>query len=84
MYAFRMSKLDGSLLLKKWLEDTGRKANWAASAVPINRSHFHQWLNGTYTPRAVYRIRIAEITGGAVPAESWGNAANQIDDGDAA
>lgn len=66
-----MSKNIGKTLLKKWLEDTGRKANWAASSIPVNRSHFHQWLNGSYTPRTVYRIRIAEITDGAVPVDSW-------------
>lgn len=67
-----MDQKHGKELLADWLKDTGRKVNWAAGQIPVNRSHFHQWLNGSYTPRPVYRLRINEITDGAVPVDSWG------------
>tara|TARA_R110000744_G_C19016694_1_gene523690 strand:- start:328 stop:534 length:207 start_codon:yes stop_codon:yes gene_type:complete len=57
--------------LNEWLKDGGRKVSWLASAIPVNRSHLHQWLNGNHTPREVYRHRIAEITGGAVHVSGW-------------
>ena len=61
----------GASLLRDWIAKTGRKASWVASQIPVNRSHLHQWLNGKHTPRDVYRIRISEVTGGAVPVDSW-------------
>lgn len=57
--------------LKDWIKSEGRKVTWLADTIPVNRSHLHQWLNGTYIPREVYRIRIAEITKGAVPVSGW-------------
>lgn len=78
---------NGQVLLKKWLEDTGRKVNWAAGQIPVNRSHFHMWLNGTHTPQALYRQRIQDLTEGAVPVESWEQEASQAGEdrrGDAA
>ena len=66
-----MENKHGKELLREWLDSTGRKVGWAAAQLPVNRSHFHQWLNGTYTPREVYRIRICEVTSGAVPVDSW-------------
>ena len=62
----------GANLLNEWLTDTGRKITWFASVVPANRSLVHQWLNGKHHPRAIYRNRIDDITGGAVPADSGG------------
>lgn len=66
-----MDKSTGARLLRKWVDDTGRKVAWVAAQVPVNRSHVHQWLNGKHTPRAVYRIRIEDLTDGAVPRHSW-------------
>jgi predicted GIY-YIG superfamily endonuclease len=60
-----------ALLLRKWMEKEGRFTKWLAETIPVNRSHLHQWLNEKHTPRMVYRLRIAEITGGDVPAWSW-------------
>lgn len=71
LYGLIMDKKTGPKLLAEWLKDTGRKAKWAALTVPVNRSHFHMWLNGTHTPRAIYRERLAEMTDGAVPVDSW-------------
>ena len=73
VYGLGMKK-SGATLLRDWIAKTGRKATWVASEIPVNRSHLHQWLNGKYTPRDVYRIRIFEVTGGAVPVDSWGDA----------
>ena len=58
-------------LLRDWIKREGRKVKWLAETIPVNRSHLHQWLNEKHTPRMVYRLRIAEITGGDVPAWSW-------------
>jgi DNA-binding transcriptional regulator YdaS (Cro superfamily) len=57
--------------LRDWLDSGGRKITWLADAIPVNRSHLHQWLNGRHMPREVYRRRIEEITDGAVLPEDW-------------
>jgi hypothetical protein len=75
----RGMKTSGAQKLRAWIDGTGRKIRWLASEIPVDRSHLHQWLNGTYTPRRVYRIRIAEVTGGAVPVDSWNEGGNAID-----
>jgi hypothetical protein len=58
-------------LLRLWAMREGRKLSWLAGQIPVNQSDLSRWLNGHCAPRRIFRMRIAEVTGGAVPVEAW-------------
>lgn len=49
--------------IRKWAEDGGRKLGWIADKVPVAKSSMSRWMQGNITPGAIYRNRLAEITG---------------------
>lgn len=50
-------------LIREWADRDGRKLAWVASHVPVASSSFSRWMTGRVIPSAVYRHRIADITG---------------------
>ncbi|MCU0801589.1 MAG: hypothetical protein MUD11_07410 [Rhodobacteraceae bacterium] len=58
-------------MLKLWAMREGRKLGWVAGQIPVNQADLSRWINGKVKPRRIYRIRIAELTRGAVPVEAW-------------
>lgn len=67
-------------LIREWADRDGRKLAWVASHVPVASSSFSRWMTGRVIPSAVYRHRIADITG----IEDARDAANWIAAGDLA
>ncbi len=49
--------------IRDWCDKDGRKLRWIAHQVPVAASSFSRWMSGRITPSAVYRHRIADITG---------------------
>ena len=59
--------------IRKWADSGGRKMGWIASALPVNQSTFSRWMMGHAIPSAVYRNRLADVTGIEIAREkeSW-------------
>ncbi|MDI9407778.1 MAG: hypothetical protein QM523_00860 [Candidatus Pacebacteria bacterium] len=53
-------------LIKQWLANDGRKASWLAEKVGASRPTMSGWLNQGVLPIAIYRAKLAEVTGLAV------------------
>jgi len=49
--------------IRQWAADGGRKLGWIADQVPVAKSSFSRWMLNNITPGAIYRNRLAEITG---------------------
>lgn len=49
--------------IRNWADSGGRKLGWLALNVPVNPSTMSRWMTGRAIPSAVYRNRIADITG---------------------
>lgn len=50
-------------LIRQWAKDGGRKLGWLADQIPVAKSSMSRWMQGGIVPGAIYRNRIAEITG---------------------
>ena len=49
--------------IRQWAADGGRKLGWIADQVPVAKSSMSRWMAGGIAPGAIYRNRLAEITG---------------------
>ena len=49
--------------IRQWAADGGRKLGWIADQVPVAKSSMSRWMQNNITPGAIYRNRLAEITG---------------------
>jgi hypothetical protein len=49
--------------LRQWAKASGLKLGWIAAQLPASATVFSRWLNGNKAPTAVYRERLADITG---------------------
>lgn len=49
--------------IRAWADKDGRKLSWLAGHVPVASSSLSRWMTGRVMPSAVYRHRIADITG---------------------
>jgi hypothetical protein len=49
--------------IRLWCAKDGRKLGWIAQQIPVASSSFSRWMTGRIVPSAVYRYRIADITG---------------------
>lgn len=50
-------------LIRLWCAQDGRKLGWLARQVPVASSSFSRWMTGRIVPSAVYRHRLADLTG---------------------
>ena len=59
-------------LIKRWLADDGRMASWLAAKTGATRPMVSGWLNGQAIPIAMYREKLAGLTGLPVAEmEAW-------------
>lgn len=49
--------------IRQWAADGGRKLGWIADQVPVAKSSMSRWMQNNITPGAIYRNRLADITG---------------------
>lgn len=49
--------------IKDWSKHTGRRLGWLAKQIPCTQTSLSRWLSGNRVPGAVYRNRLAEVTG---------------------
>ena len=49
--------------IREWCVKDGRKLGWIAQKIPVASSSFSRWMTGRIVPSAVYRHRLADITG---------------------
>ena len=49
--------------IRLWCAQDGRKLGWLARQVPVASSSFSRWMTGRIVPSAVYRHRLADLTG---------------------
>lgn len=50
-------------LIRQWANKDGRKLGWIADQIPVAKSSMSRWMQNNIVPGAVYRNRLAEITG---------------------
>jgi hypothetical protein len=50
-------------LIRQWAKEGGRKLGWLADQLPVAGTTMSRWMQGDTTPAAIYRNRLAEITG---------------------
>jgi len=50
-------------LIKSWAKEGGRKFGWLAAQVPVIPGTMSGWIRGHAIPSAIYRNRLADITG---------------------
>jgi hypothetical protein len=55
--------VEAQRLIREWVRAEGRKLSWLAEQVPVHAGDLSRWLNGKQMPRAVYRVRLTDITG---------------------
>lgn len=48
---------------REWIKQSGLKLGWVATQLPVSMSALSRWLNGRGIPAAVYRERLADISG---------------------
>jgi hypothetical protein len=60
-------------LIRQWAAEGGRKLGWIADQVPVAKSSMSRWMQNNITPGAIYRNRLADITGidGLRDKECW-------------
>ena len=58
---------------KEWVRQSGLKLGWIATQLPVTQAAMSRWLNGRGVPSAVYRERLADISGveSCRDAENW-------------
>ena len=49
--------------IRQWCAKDGRTLGWVDQQIPVASSSFSRWMTGRIVPSAVYRHRIADITG---------------------
>jgi len=50
-------------LIRAWLTQDGRMASWLASQTGATRPMMSGWLSGKAIPIAMYRTKLAAVTG---------------------
>jgi hypothetical protein len=50
-------------LIRQWADKDGRKLGWIADQIPVAKSSMSRWMQNNIVPGAVYRNRLADITG---------------------
>lgn len=57
------SAVEAQRQIREWCAKDGRKLGWLAKKVPVASSSLSRWMTGRVVPSAVYRHRLADITG---------------------
>lgn len=57
--------------LARWAARTGRSQQALAEELGVSQAHVSRLLAGQRTPSDRLKVRVAAVTGGEVPPESW-------------
>ena len=57
--------------LVRYLRENGLTQRWLAAKIGVREQAVTTWVQGKFSPRLAHVQKIAELTGGAVPAEMW-------------
>lgn len=63
--------MDGPALLKGWRSGKGLSQQAASALIGVSQNTWSDWESGAKQPRISAGLKIAEVTEGAVPIESW-------------
>ena len=63
---------DAIELWQTWFKENGIRKNGFAEQLGVDSPSISRWLSGAVRPTRPTRKRIEELTGGAVPMDSWG------------
>jgi hypothetical protein len=66
-----MEKTKAVYLFDAWFKEKGIRKNWFADQLGVDSASISRWLAGSVRPHRAVRKRIDELTGGAVPIETW-------------
>ena len=66
-----MEKSKAVELFAEWFKHQGIKKGWFAEQLGVDGASISRWLSGKVKPHRAVRKRIDELTGGAVPIETW-------------
>lgn len=59
-------------LLRDWRKAAGISQSEAAELIDVRQPTWSDYEQGRKVPRTILAVKIAALTGGAVPVESWG------------
>lgn len=59
-------------LLKNWRKAAGLSQGEAAKQLDVRQPTWSDYEQGNKVPRTILAVKIAAMTSGAVPVESWG------------
>lgn len=59
-------------LLRVWRKRSGRTQGQAAALLPVRQATWSEYETGRKTPRTTGALKLADITGDAVPIGQWG------------
>lgn len=68
---FPEGKIPGASPLRDWMAARGMTVYRFATMIGAHENTVAGWYAGSRLPSLVYAFKIAQITGNAVPAESW-------------
>ena len=69
-----IQKPEAVTLINSYVQQHGIKKAWLADKIGVSNTSFSRWMSGKWTPSRMARKRIEDITSGAVPEASWGDA----------
>lgn len=64
------------MTLNQWLQSEGKSREWLAAQLGVDLSSVCRYLTGARTPRWATIVRIRELSGGRVTADSFIPSAN--------
>jgi DNA-binding XRE family transcriptional regulator len=59
-------------LLREWRKTDGRTQGQCARLLGVRQPTWSAYESGKKTPRTKLALKLAKLTGGAVPIEAWG------------
>lgn len=68
----------GPELLSSWMESDNRSANQVAIAVQTTHQSVMRWIRREATPGHRFRLRLDDVSGGHVPADSWSDESREV------
>ena len=67
-------------LLRTWRKGAGKTQGDAAEALGVAQPTWSEYEKGKKTPRTMHALKLAALTEGAVPIESWGQLEDPVDE----
>ena len=64
-------RLEGALLLRRWRADAALTQSETSARIGVDLPRYNAFENGRARPGLDHAVKIAEVTDGKVPVESW-------------